>query len=50
LLQIDTEGAEKLILPAIEPWLNQHRPPLLLSMHAFAYPDDVKAQVRFLPL
>ena len=40
VLKVDTEGAEKDILRQLKPWIAKYKPSMLLSMHAFAYPDD----------
>ncbi|WP_037311871.1 FkbM family methyltransferase [Ruegeria halocynthiae] len=34
LVKMDIEGAEFFVLPTVLPWLKQHRPTLLLSLHA----------------
>jgi FkbM family methyltransferase len=39
LMKIDTEGAESIIFPANEAWFKQHRPNLLLSLHAALFLD-----------
>ena len=40
VLKIDTEGAERDILRQLRPFIAKYKPSMLLSMHAFAYPDD----------
>lgn len=37
VIKIDTEGAERDILRQLAPWLERHRPSILLSWHVFAY-------------
>jgi FkbM family methyltransferase len=40
VMKIDTEGAERQILVSHKDWFIKNKPPMLLSMHAFAYPDN----------
>ena len=39
LIKMDIEGAEYLVLPTLRVWLEKHRPPLLLSLHAPLLPE-----------
>lgn len=44
LVKMDIEGAEFDVLPTLLPWLQQHRPALLLSTHAPFLPESERAQ------
>ena len=37
LIKIDIEGGEYTLLPAMRPWLRQHRPDLMLSLHTYQF-------------
>ena len=37
------QGAEARILPQLGPWLREHKPTILLSMHAFLYLEETSA-------
>ena len=41
--KMDIEGAEFSVLPALVPWLREHRPVLYLSTHAPFLPEDERA-------
>jgi hypothetical protein len=42
------QGGETKILPQLKPWLQKHKPNVLLSLHAFLFPDakEVQEQIR----
>jgi len=40
VLKIDTEGAERDIIIQLAPFIARYKPSMLLSFHAFQYPDD----------
>ena len=44
MLQMDIEGAEFELVPAIAPWLEKHRPVLYLSTHAPHLPESQRRQ------
>ena len=43
LIKIDVEGAETKVLPQLKPWLAEHKPNILLSLHAYLFKQDTKA-------
>jgi FkbM family methyltransferase len=43
LIKMDTEGHERALLKQLQPWLLKHKPTMLLSMHAYTFPDDTVA-------